>query len=116
MAVLVSVPDFRVWAGANTPASISDDLIQTSLEEAESGIAAETGATIIDIQANASATAIARGDEMRRASRLLARRNSPEGIAGAGSEGVISIPSRDPDSAASVRQIRAILLVPEGVA
>ena len=116
MAVLVSVPDFRSWSGANLPASVADTLITDCLDEAESGVVAEVGVTdITAIQVNAAATAIARGDVFRRASRLLARRNSPEGIAGAGGEGVIGIPSRDPDSAGSVRSIKALMLVPEGV-
>jgi len=115
MAVLVSVADFRLWSGANLPASVPDSLISDCLDEAEAGICAETGVTVAAIQLDAAATAIARGDEFRRASRLLARRNSPEGIAGAGSEGVIQISSRDPDSAASIRTIKALLLVPEAV-
>lgn len=116
MSVLVDVPAFRLWAGANIPASVPGELIQTCLDEAESGLSTETGATIALIQTSPPATAIAVGDELRRASRLLARRNSPEGIAGAGADGVIAIPSRDPDSSASVRQIRSILLIPEAVA
>ena len=115
MAVLVSTADFRLWSGANLPASVPDSLISDCLDEAEAGITAEVGLSISSIQLHADAVAIARGDEFRRASRLLARRNSPEGIAGAGGEGVISIPSRDPDSAGSVRSIKALLLVPEGV-
>jgi hypothetical protein len=113
---VVTVPDFRVWSGANTPASTPDAVIQSALDEAEAGLLAEVGATLGEITIHPHAISIAKGDEMRRASRLIARRNSPEGIAGAGAEGVISIPSRDPDSAASVRMIRSLLLVPEGVA
>lgn len=97
------------------PASVPDTLIADSLNEAEGSLVAEVGAAISTIASDPNALSIARGDEFRRAARLLARRNSPEAIAGAGSEGVIAIPSRDPDSAAAVRQIRAILLVPEGV-
>lgn len=113
---VVSVPEFRAWAGANVPASVSDELVQMCLDEAEAGMLADIGATLGEVTLHPHAINIAKGDETRRASRLLARRNSPEGIAGAGAEGVISIPARDPDSAASVRQIRALLMVPEGVA
>ena len=87
MSVLVSVADFRQWAGTNIPASVPDDLILDCLDEAEAGILAETGATIAAIQVNTLAVAEMVGEQKRRANRLLARRNSPEGIAGAGSEG-----------------------------
>jgi len=115
MAALASVQDFRTWSGANLPQSVPDSLIADSLDEAEAAIVTEVGAAIDIILADPHSLSIARGDELRRCSRLLARRNSPEAIMGAGSEGVIAIPSRDPDSAAAVRQIRSLLLVPEGV-
>lgn len=114
---LVTPEEFREWSGANLPASVPDTLIADSLAEAEAALLAEVNlSSVAELAMNPAAEAIARGDEMRRASRLLARRNSPEAVAGVGSEGIIAIPSRDPDSAAAVRQIRAILLVPEGVA
>jgi hypothetical protein len=114
---LVSVADFRAWSGANIPASVPDALIQDCLDEAEAGIAAETGAKIEDIGAHLLARAEAVGEEKRRANRLLARRNSPEGVAGAGSDGLIyTIPVRDADSQRAVWHIQAHLLVPEGVA
>lgn len=114
---LVTVEEFRVWAGANLPASVADVLIQECLDEAESGIVADTGSTVADIQANALALDVALGEEKRRANRLLARRNSPEGIAGAGADGlIINIPTRDADSQRAVWAIRSHLAVPEGVA
>lgn len=116
MSYLVSVQQFRAYAGANVPASVPDQLIQTVLDEAESGIAQETAQPLTAIQANAAALAIATGEELRRGSRLLARRNSPEGIAGIGSEGTIGIPVRDPDSGNAIRQIRSILLTKEAIA
>lgn len=116
MSVLVSVAQFREWSGANTPASVSDSLVQMSLDEAENALLTEAGTTIDTVLSSPAATAISKGDTMRRASRLLARRNSPEAIAGAGEAGLIIVPSRDPDSAASVRQIKAILMIPEAVA
>ena len=117
MATLVPVDAFRAWAGANVPASVPDALIQDCLDEAEAGIIAETGVAIATIKADPSARSIAVGEEKRRASRLLARRNSPESILGAGSDGiVVSIPVRDADSQRAIWQMRSILRVPEGVA
>lgn len=116
MSALATVPDFRAWSGANTPASVPDALIQNCLDEAESGIVADLGVGIETVALYAPAIAIAHGEELRRASRLLARRNSPESIAGAGEAGLITIPSRDPDSARAIQQIKALLLIPEPVA
>ena len=113
---LVTVDEFRSWAGANLPSSVPDALVEECLREAEAGIIADTGATIADIQGDPSALDIALGEEKRRANRLLARRNSPEGIAGAGADGIIAIPVRDADSQRAVWAIRSHLAVPEGVA
>jgi hypothetical protein len=115
MAALVGIESYRMWAGANLPASTPDQVIDDALNEAESQLAAEVGADVDAIATDSKAVAVGRGDVLRRASRLLARRNSPEGIAGAGAEGLISVSPRDPDSANCVRVIRSILLVPEGV-
>jgi hypothetical protein len=79
------------------------------LDEAEAGIVADLGVGVTEIQSVAEAEAIAVGEELRRASRLLARRNSPEAIAGAGEMGVVAIPVRDPDSARSIWAIQALL-------
>jgi hypothetical protein len=113
-SVLVAVDEFRAWAGIG--ANVGDDVIKGVLAEAEAGIAADVGAPIYEITADESAAVIAHGEMLRRANRLLARKNSPEGLAGAGSDGPISIPQRDPDSQRAVWSIRAILMVPEGVA
>lgn len=114
---VVTVADFRSWAGANLPASVPDALIQECLDEAESGIAADTGATVDAIESEPLALDVLRGEEKRRANRLLARRNSPEGIAGAGTDGLAyQIPVRDADSQRAVWTIRSHLAVPEGVA
>lgn len=113
---LVTVAEFRIWAGANLPSSVPDVLVQECLDEAEAGIVADIGATVAGIQANPQALDVALGEEKRRANRLLARRNSPEGIAGAGADGIIAIPVRDADSQRAVWAIRSHLAVPEGVA
>jgi len=116
MATLVSVPDFRLWAGTNVPANMPDVLIQDCLDEAEAGIVSETGAPLLDIAANELALAEMLGEEKRRASRLLARRNSPESVLGAGADGVVVVPVRDADSQRAVWHIRDHLQLDEGVA
>ena len=113
-AVLVSVAEFRTWSGAAT-ASIPDSLIQDCLDEAEAGMLADVGTGMDDIQADSGAVTLARGEELRRASRLMARRNSPEGFSGYG-DIAIQVASRDPDSYRTIAAIRSILVVPEGVA
>lgn len=113
---LVTVEQFRKWAGTQVPAQVPDVLIQQCLDEAEAGIAADCGTTIDAITADRAAAAVAVGEEQRRANRLLARRNSPEGVAGIGDAGVIAIPSRDADSQRAVWAIRALLLIEEGIA
>lgn len=113
-ARLVTVEDFREWSGAGSSSS-SDELIQQCLDEAEAGIAADVGVRSIDeIVTVLEANAVARGDEMRRAANFLARRNSPEGIAGAGDDGVIAVPAGDPGSASATRRIRRILGIAAG--
>jgi hypothetical protein len=116
VSYLVTVQQFREWAGANVPQTVPDSLIDQILNESESAIAQETQQPLTAIQGNPAALAIATGEELRRASRLLSRRNSPEGVAGMGESGLISISSRDPDSGNAIRQIRSILLTPEAVA
>lgn len=110
MSVLVDVDDFRRWAGAAV-ASVPDELVQACLDEAEAALAAEVQTTIAAVAADPAAAAIGTGDVYRRAARLLARRNSPEGIAGT-AEFQVTIPVRDPDSARAVAEIRNILAVP----
>lgn len=113
-AKLVTVAEFRAWAGAAS-ASVPDELIQDCLDEAEAGIVADTGVTSIDqVITNLDANPIGRGDEMRRAANLLARRNSPEGYAGAGDDGIITVPAGDPGSHAATRRIRRILKIAGG--
>lgn len=116
MPTLVTEDDFRSWAGTNVAASVPDALIQDCLEEAEAGIQSEAGVAIAVIAAHPLALAEAKGEEKRRASRLLARRNSPEGVLGAGAEGVIIVPVRDADSQRAIWHIRQHLAVDEGVA
>jgi hypothetical protein len=113
-AILVSVSEFRQWAGIGS--NVPDDVIEGVLAEAESGIAADVGEPITAIVADESAAAIAHGEMLRRTNRLLARKNSPEAVASAGSEGVIAIPSRDPDSQRAVDAIRSHLVSDWGVA
>ena len=113
-ARLVTVEEFRDWSGAAT-ASVPDELVQQCLDEAEAGIVADTGILTIDeVIVVIEAGVIARGDEMRRAANLLARRNSPEGIAGAGDDGIIAVPAGDPGSPAATRRIRRILGIAAG--
>jgi hypothetical protein len=118
MAALVTVQQFRTWAGAATQ-TVPDELVQMCLDEAEAGIVVDvfgpSGAgSIYTIKEDALASPIARGDEMRRAANLLARRNSPEGYAGAGDDGIITVPAGDPGSPAAVRRIRRILRIAAG--
>ena len=115
MAELVTVSDFRTWAGASN-VSAPDTVVQQCLDEAEASILADLYVTIDEILSLADATVTARGEELRRAQRLLARRNSPEGIAGAGELGWVAVPSRDPDSSWAVTRLRQQLNVPEGIA
>ena len=112
-AALVSVADFRSWAGASV-STVPDHLIQQCLDEAEAGIAVDIDSTIDQVQGEPRALALATGEELRRAGRLLARRNSPEGILGYG-ELVATVPVRDPDSFRTISAIRSVLLVHEGV-
>ena len=114
MAMLGTVAEFRLWSGSST-ATVPDALVQMCLDEAEAGIAADLSVPIPDIQLDPEALALAKGEEMRRASRLLARRNSPEAVSGVG-DALFTIPSRDPDSARTLQAIRALLLIPEGIA
>lgn len=114
---LVTIEQFRVWAGAATQ-TVPDELVQTCLDEAEAGIVADVfghdDGSITAILANPRAAAIALGDEMRRAANLLARRNSPEGYAGAGDDGIIAVPAGDPGSPAAARRIRRLLGIAAG--
>jgi hypothetical protein len=109
------VAEFRAWAGAGSN-SVTDTLVQGCLAEAVAGLAADLGEDPARVAAHPAAAAIAHGEILRRAARLLARRNSPESIAGAGELGPITIPSRDPDSARAVFAIQALLGTPMGVA
>lgn len=111
---LVTVAEFRAWSGAAT-GSVSDAVIEACLEEAEAGLVADTQLTIGAIVVNPDAAALAYGEELRRGSRLLARRNSPEAISGMG-DAIFTIPVRDPDSARTVLEIQALLNVPIVVA
>jgi hypothetical protein len=114
MAQIVSVTAYREWAGASVD-NVSDALISVTLDESEAGIEADIGVTAAELLANSRATALAWGEEVRRTSRLLARRNSPESISGQG-EFAIMIPSRDPDSARTLTQIRQALGIGEVIA
>lgn len=107
--------EFRAWSGAGT-ASVPDSLIQACLDEAVSGLVADLGVDPALVAADPAAAAIAHGEILRRASRLLARRNSPEALAGMGELGAVTIPSRDPDSTRAVWAIKSLLVIPEGVA
>jgi len=98
------------------PSTVPDALVQSCLDEAEAGIVAEVGAAVAEIEANPLALAEMLGEERRRASRLLARRNSPESVLGSGADGmVVSVPVRDADSQRAVWHIQAHLLTEEGV-
>ena len=116
MAILVSVAEFRAWAGTNVPAQVPDALIAECLDEAEAGIVSEAGSPIDLIAAHPLAGAEATGEEKRRAQNLLAKRNSPEGVAGMGVEGYISIPAIPVGGQRVIWHIRQHLQVDEGVA
>lgn len=114
MAILVQIPEFRAWAGVSL-GNVSDAVIGACLDEAEAGLCADLGLQVADLTAVDQAHDLAVGEELRRASRLLARRSSPESVSGAGEFSII-IPSRDPDSARTLSAIRAVLVIPEAVA
>ena len=114
---LVSVSEFRSYAGAGV-ATVPDSLVQGCLDEAEAGLLADLGidiTVIYDFPEPEEPIALARGEELRRASRLLARRNSPESISGQG-EAVFTVPSRDPDSARTIWALKSALTLHEGIA
>lgn len=113
MSVLASISDFRAFAGAAV-STVPDTLIQAVLDEAEAAIEVEVALPVDEILTSQSARNLAYGEELRRASRLLARRNSPEAISGFG-DLAFQVPVRDPDSFRTVSAIRSILVVPEGV-
>lgn len=113
MSTLVSVEAFRAYAGAAVM-SVPDALIQQCLDEAESGLLIDVDTSLAEIEAFPEAVALATGEELRRASRLLARRNSPESVLGLG-EAAFVMPSRDADSARTIWAIRAVLIVHEGI-
>jgi hypothetical protein len=109
--MLATVEVFRSWAGA-AAASVPTGLVQQCLAEAESALAADVGAPVHVIAAHPDAVVIAVGDVLRRAANLLARRNSPEGVAGVGDLGYIQVPANDPGSFHAVRRIRRHLGIP----
>lgn len=112
-ALLVGVDAFREYAGIG--ASVADDVLADALDEAEAQLVADVGcASVADILAVEAAVPIAAGDVRRRAANLFARRNSPEGIAGSGDDGVITVPAGDPGSPAAVRRLRRLLRIAAG--
>lgn len=112
-AVLVDVAGFRDYAGIGL--QVGDDLLQAALDEAEAQLVADVGCPAVDaILAVPAAVPIAEGDVRRRAANLFARRNSPEGIAGAGDDMIITVPAGDPGSPAAVRRIRRLLGIAAG--
>lgn len=113
-AQLVTVDEMREYASIGT--GTTDATIQAALDEAEAALVADVGVPSVGaIGIDPAASAIARGDEMRRAAHLLSRRNSPEGIAGAGDDGIITVPAVNPGSANSVQQIKMLLGLPLAV-
>ena len=115
MSTLVTADDFRLWAGVSA-VTVPDSLIQQCLDEAESGLLADLGdVDILDVKTSKQAKPVATGEVLRRAARFLARRNSPESIAGTGDFSVI-VPSRDPDSQRAVWALTQILGLDVGVA
>lgn len=103
---LISNDEFRAWVGhANLP----DAVVGVVVAEAEASLLADLGLTdTSEIEANTQALAVATGEELRRAQRFLARKNSPEGIAGGGEYG-IAVPIRDPDSQVSIWRLMELL-------
>jgi hypothetical protein len=106
MPAIPTTADFRTYAGVGT--GTSDRLVQDALDEALTSLGADVGKPYEDLFSSPAA-AIARGEALRRANRLLARKNSPEAVAGAGADGIIAIPSRDPDSQRAVDSIIRLL-------
>lgn len=112
---MVTVEDFRGWAGA-AYSTVPDGLAAACLDEAEAALWSDVGCDLpMDLTSSPQAAAIARGDVLRRAANILARRNSPEGVAGVGDMGIITVPSGDPGSPAAVRRLRRILGMPPQV-
>ena len=72
---LVTLEELKVWTGA---VNVPDSILQSTLDEAESAILSEVGAPITEVEANSDARAIFYGEELRRAQRLLARRNATQ--------------------------------------
>jgi len=115
MGVLVQVDEFRQWAGVSET-SASDQVIEQTIAEAEAGLAADVGEPLSDIMTVPEASAIGHGEVLRRANRLIARRNSPESVLGAGVDGIaVTVPARDPDSQRAVWSIQSVLLTPQAV-
>ena len=112
MSKLVSITDYRVWMGPSLPATTPDSVVQMCLDSSEAGLVADVGAVIDAIITNLEANALARKDIMLRTSNELAKRNSPEGVAGVGEEGFISIPATPAGSISTVRQIKRHLRIP----
>lgn len=108
---LVSADEFRDYSGASL-STTGDDVVVAVLAEAHAGLAADVGVDVAQIAAHPDARAIAVGDIQRRAANLLARRNSPEGVAGVGDMGVITVPSGDPGSPRAVARIQRLLGIP----
>jgi hypothetical protein len=114
MATLATIDELRDWA--NAP-SVPDEILQDCLDAGEASLIADLGLRdTTDIVASIPATSIAHSEVLRRSQRALGRRNSPEGVAGIGEMGSITLPIRDPDSVTAMQQIQEILRIPFGIA
>lgn len=112
MSKLVTLAEYRMWMGPALPSTTPDSIIQDALDSAEAGLVADVGCQAIDaIITNLDANVIAREDIMLRTSNKLAKRNSPEGVAGVGEEGFITIPATPNGSQVNVRQIKKHLRI-----
>jgi len=111
---LATVEDLRTWA---TAPAVPDAVLSGCLDDAESSLLADLGLDdTTEILADPRAMPVARGETLRRGQRFLARRNSPEGIAGTGDFGGLAISFRDPDSVAALDRLRQLLMIPYGIA
>lgn len=115
MSDLVTVSQIRAYSGA-TIGHLPDDVVQECLDEAEAGLAADVRKPLDIIAAHPQASAVAVGDIKRRTANLLARRNSPEGVAGVGDTGIIPVPADDPGTSRAVLRIRRLLDIPRALA
>lgn len=115
MSALVTVSQVRAYSGP-TIGHLSDDVVQECLDEAEAGLIADLGVDMAAVMQHPDARHVAVGDVKRRTANLLARRNSPEGVAGVGDMGIVPVPADDPQTSRSVLRIKRLLGIKRALA